>query len=154
MSNNTLEAVFTVLLPMVRFFEGIRLSPYLCSAGVPTIGIGSTLYEDGTRVTLQDPPITAERAESLLQLTLRRDYLPGVIKASPILLKYPNRLGAMVDFAYNAGVPRYRASTMRKRIDAEDWEGAKEQCLRWNKGGGRVLPGLTKRCQARAALLG
>ena len=139
---------------LCRTFEGIRLSPYLCSAGKPTIGIGSTLYEDGTRVTLQDPPITAERAESLLQLTLRRDYLPGVLRASPGLIQYPNRLAAMLDFAYNAGVPRYRASTMRKRIDAEDWAGAQVECKKWNKGGGRVLPGLTKRCQARAALLG
>jgi len=139
---------------LCRLFEGCRLSPYLCPAGVPTIGIGSTLYEDGTPVNLQDPPITAERAESLLQLTLARDYLPGVIKASPGLVKYPEKLGAMVDFAYNCGVPRYHASTLRKRIDAEDWIGAKEECLKWNRGGGRVLPGLTKRCQARAALLG
>ena len=139
---------------LCRTFEGLYLRPYYCPAGVPTIGIGSTLYENGTRVTLQDPPITAERAEALLQLTLYRDYLPGVIKASPILLKYPNRLAAMVDFAYNAGVPRYRASTMRKRIDEGNWAAAQVECLRWNKGGGRVLPGLTKRCQARAALLG
>lgn len=139
---------------LCRTFEGLYLKPYTCPAGVPTIGIGSTLYEDGTRVTLQDPPITAERAESLLQLTLRRDYLPGVLRASPGLIQYPNRLAAMLDFAYNAGVPRYRASTMRKRIDAEDWAGAQVECKKWNKANGRVLPGLTKRCQARAALLG
>jgi lysozyme len=148
------QEALEITAALCRTFEGLYLKPYLCPAGVPTIGIGSTLYEDGTRVTLQDPPITAERAEFLLQLTLRRDYLPGVVKASPGLLKSASRLGAIVDFAYNAGVPRYRASTMRKRIDAEDWEGAKVECLRWNKGGGRVLPGLTKRCQARAALLG
>lgn len=146
---NSLE----VASALCRTFEGLYLKPYMCPAGVPTIGIGSTVYEDGTKVKLTDPPITAERAEALLQLTLLRDYLPGVIKASPILLKYPNRLGAMVDFAYNCGVPRYRASTMRKRIDAEDWEGAQEECLKWNRGGGRVLPGLTRRCKARAALL-
>ena len=138
---------------LCRTFEGLRLKPYRCPAGIWTIGIGSTRYEDGTPVKQTDPPITAERAESLLQLTLRRDYLPGVIKASPVLLKYPNRLAAVVDFAYNCGVPRYRASTMRKRIDAEDWVGAQAECLKWNKGGGKVLPGLTRRCQARAALL-
>jgi len=139
---------------LCRTFEGLYLKPYLCPAGVPTIGIGSTLYEDGTRVTLSDLPITAKRAEFLLQLTLKRDYLPGVLKASPSLAKYPNRLGAMVDFAYNVGVPRYRASTLRKRIDEGDWTGAKVECLKWNRGGGKVLPGLTKRCQARALLIG
>jgi lysozyme len=139
---------------LCRTFEGLYLKPYLCPAGVPTIGIGSTLYEDGRKVTLADPPITALYAEFLLQLTLRRDYLPGVIKASPVLLRYPNKLGAIMDFAYNCGVPRYRASTLKKRVDAEDWAGAQVECLKWNKGGGRILPGLTKRCQARAALLG
>lgn len=139
---------------LCRTFEGLYLKPYLCPAGVPTIGIGSTLYEDGSKVTLADPPITALHAEFLLQLTLRRDYLPGVIKASPVLLRYPNKLGAIMDFAYNCGVPRYRASTLKKRVDVEDWAGAQVECLKWNKGGGRILPGLTKRCQARAALLG
>lgn len=138
---------------LCRTFEGLYLKPYLCPAGVPTIGIGSTLYEDGTPVKLTDPPITAEHAEFLLQLTLRRDYLPGVLKASPGLLNYPQRLGAIVDFAYNAGVPRYRASTLRKRIDAENWAAAQVECMKWNRGGGRVLPGLTRRCQARALLL-
>lgn len=138
---------------LCRTFEGLYLKPYICPAGVPTIGFGSTRYEDGTLVQLTDPPITAERAESLLRLTLVRDYLPGVVKASPVLLKYPKKLAAMVDFAYNCGVPRYRSSTLRKRIDAEDWAGAKLECLKWNKGGGRVLPGLTKRRQAECLLL-
>ena len=139
---------------LCRTFEGLYLQPYLCPAGVPTIGIGSTLYEDGTPVKLTDPPITPERAESLLQLTLLRDYLPGVVKASPILLAHPNKLGAMVDFAYNCGVPRYKSSTLRKRIDEGNWSAAKVECMKWNRGGGKVLPGLTKRRQAESLLLG
>ena len=142
-----------VTAALCRTFEGLSLKPYLCPAGKPTIGYGSTLYEDGSWVTLQDQPITAERAEALLQLTLMRDYLPGVLKSSPGLLKFPNRLGAMLDFCYNCGVPRYRASTLRKRIDAEDWAGARVECLKWNKGGGRVLRGLRLRREAEVALL-
>lgn len=139
---------------LCRTFEGLSLKPYLCPAGVPTIGFGSTLYEDGSKVTLDDPAITPDRAEALLILTLGRDYLPGVIKASPGLLAHPGRLGAMVDFAYNCGVPRYRASTLRKRIDSEDWIGAKDECMKWNRGGGRVLAGLTRRRAAECALFG
>jgi lysozyme len=59
----------------------------------------------------------------------------------------------MTDFAYNLGVARYRASTLRKRVDAGDWEDAKEQLMLWVRGGGKVLPGLVKRRKAEAALL-
>jgi len=147
------QEALEITAALCRTFEGLYLKPYTCPAGVPTIGIGSTLYEDGTKVTLQDAPITAERSEALLQITLARDYLPGVVKASPGLLKSASRLGAIVDFAYNCGVPRYRASTLRKRIDAEDWPGARVEIQKWCRGGGKVLPGLVKRRTAEAALI-
>jgi lysozyme len=59
----------------------------------------------------------------------------------------------MTDFAYNLGVARYRASTLRKRVDDGDWEDAKAQLALWTRGGGRVLPGLVRRRAAEAALL-
>ena len=150
---NAAEHAVEITEALCRTFEGVFLKPYLCPAKVPTIGVGSTRYEDGTLVTLSDPPITMERALKLLRLTLVRDYLPGVLKASPGLLKYPRKLAAILDFAYNCGTARYRASTLRKRVDAEDWEGAAEEIKKWNKGGGRVLPGLTKRRKVGAQLL-
>lgn len=134
-------------------FEGLRLKPYLCPAGVPTIGIGSCFYETGTRVTMNDPPITVERAKALLRLTLTRDYLPGVLRASPGLAGDPIRLGAILDFGYNCGIPRYRSSTLMKRVNAQNWPGARIEIMRWNRGGGRVLPGLTQRRKTEAALL-
>lgn len=143
----------SIAAALCRTFEGLSLKPYLCPAMVPTIGIGSTRYEDGRLVTLQDAPITAERAEALLMLTLERNYLPGVLQASPGLSAYPNALAAMVDFAYNCGVSRYRASTLRRCIDAQDWDGAKTQLLKWTRGGGRVLPGLVARRIAEGKLL-
>lgn len=139
---------------LCRTFEGLKLKPYICPAGYPTIGYGSTRYEDGRLVTLQDTPITPERAETLLQITLGRDYLPGVLKASPALIKRPEALGALVDFAYNCGVPRYRASTLRRCVDAEDWQAAKYQLMKWVNGGGKVLPGLVARRVAEGKLLG
>ena len=147
------QEALEITAALCRTFEGLYLKPYLCPAGVQTIGIGSTLYEDGTKVTLQDAPITAERAEAILNLTLARDYLPGVVKASPGLLKSASRLGAIVDFAYNCGVPRYRASTLRKRVDSEDWPGARTEIQKWCRGGGRELRGLKLRRTAEAALI-
>jgi lysozyme len=102
---------------------------------------------------MEHPEITKETAEEWLVHELRVTYLAGVLKASPGLLVRPRALGAMTDFAYNLGVARYRASTLRKRVDAGDWEDAKEQLMLWVRGGGRVLPGLVKRRKAEAALL-
>ena len=56
----------TVAKELCRRFEGFRSKPYLCPAGIPTIGIGSTRYENGQRVTLAERPSTVERAEELL----------------------------------------------------------------------------------------
>jgi len=59
-------------LGLIRQFEGLILHPYLCSAGVPTIGYGSTYYQDGSRVSLADTPIDKATAEYLLKLTVRK----------------------------------------------------------------------------------
>lgn len=138
---------------LCRQFEGLRLTPYLCPAGIPTIGYGSTRYADGRAVMLKDPPITAAQADDLLLLTLRRDYLVGVLKASPGLADKPRALAAIVDFAYNLGVARYESSTLRKRVDAGDWPGARAELGKWVRGGGQVLPGLVARRAAEAELM-
>ena len=129
------------------------LQPYICPAGYPTIGYGTVFKPDGTKVTMDHPPISKETAEAWLVSELRHNYLAGVLKASPALLAHPKALGAMTDFAYNLGVGRYRSSTLRKRVEAQDWEGAKEQLMLWVRGGGKVLPGLVRRREAEAKLL-
>ena len=138
---------------LCRKFEGLRLKPYLCPAGIPTIGYGSTRYADGRAVTLRDRPITAAQAEDLLLLTLRRDYLAGVLKVSPGLIDRPKALAAALDFAYNLGVRSYADSTLRKRVDAGDWSGARAELAKWVRGGGKVLPGLVARRAAEAKLM-
>ena len=52
-------------LDLIAEFEGLSLKPYLCSAKVPTIGYGSTFYENGTKVKLTDAPITKQRADEI-----------------------------------------------------------------------------------------
>jgi lysozyme len=143
-----------VAAALCRQFEGFRPSPYLCPAGYPTIGFGTVNKPDGTKVTLADAPIDLRTANEWLLRTIRLEYLPGVLAASPILAGHPEALGAMVDFAYNLGVPRYRASTLRRKVNQEDWDGAKLELMKWVYGGGKKLPGLVKRRTAEAALLG
>ncbi len=138
---------------LCKEFEGFRARSYICPAGVPTIGFGSTRYEDGRKVTLDDPPITRERAEELLRWQLEREFLPSVLRSCPTLIAHPQALNAVLDFTYNLGSGRLQTSTLRRRINQGDWEGAKEQLMRWVRGGGRVLPGLVRRRKAEAALL-
>jgi len=138
---------------LCKEFEGFRSRPYLCPTGVATIGYGTTRYSDGRPVTLSDPAITRDEAEQLLDAQLRSQFLPGVLRLCPSLIAHTQALNAIVDFAYNLGVGRLQTSTLRRRINAGDWEGAKEQLMRWTRGGGRVLPGLVRRRQAEAALL-
>ena len=134
-------------------FEGFRASPYLCPAGIPTIGFGSTYYADGRKVTLSDTAINETTARALLAQELQHTYLPGVLRQCPGLATDERRLNAIVDFAYNLGVGRLQTSTLRRKLNAQDWAGAAEQLMLWTRGGGRVLPGLVKRRQAEAALL-
>lgn len=89
-------------IQIMEHFEGVKLKPYLCSADVPTIGIGSTYYENGTPVKLTDPAITKERAYTLFRLTLKKVYEPVVRKAIKVKLTQ-NQFDALVCLAYNCG---------------------------------------------------
>lgn len=146
---------------LCREYEGLHkvqldglVYPYICPAGYPTQGFGTVFRPDGLKVTMGDAPIIKETALDWLMTDLERVYMAGVLKASPGLVAHPKSLAAITSFAYNLGVPRYRASTLRKRVDAQDWAGAKAEMMKWVRGGGRVLPGLVKRRAAEAALLG
>jgi lysozyme len=152
-STSAVDEAVEVAAALCRPFEGLRLQPYICPAGYPTIGYGTVWKPDGSKVTMEHAPISKETAEAWLVHELRHNYLAGVLKASPGLLARPRALGAMTDFAYNLGVARYRASTLRKRVDDGDWEDAKAQLMLWTRGAGRVLPGLVRRRAAEAALL-
>ena len=138
---------------LCKQFEGFRGKPYLCPAGIPTIGYGSTYYSDGKKVTLNDPPISEPEAAQLLLHELQYTYLPGVLRNCPILLTDEKKCNAIVDFAYNLGTGRLQTSTLKRKINEQDWDAAKEQLMLWNKGGGRVLPGLDKRRKAECQLL-
>lgn len=144
---------------LCRRFEGFRAKPYLCPAGVPTIGYGSTYYADGRKVTLDDALISEPVARALLMAELFNTYAPGVLRQCPGLLPLAlmeddwRRLNAIVDFAYNLGVGRLQTSTLKRKINSQDWEGAREQLSLWVRGGGRVLPGLVARRKAEAALI-
>jgi lysozyme len=147
------QQAIDIAAELCKRFEGFRSNPYICPAGYATIGYGTVYKPDGTKVTLQDSPILEETALSWLMQELTNNYMSGVLRASPSLISNPLALAAMTDFAYNLGVGRYRASTLRKRIDNQDWDGATIELHKWVYGGGKKLPGLVIRRQAEADLL-
>lgn len=141
-----------VAAALARRFEGLYLTPYLCPAGVPTIGYGATYYEDGTPVTLRDAPITRERAEALLQWMVRTKYLPAVARLCAGA-DTPGRVAALIDFTFNLGAGNLQASTLRRRVNAGRWADVPTELAKWNKAGGRELKGLTMRRCAEAKLI-
>lgn len=141
-----------IALAICRRFEGCYLTPYLCPAGVVTVGYGTTRYPDGRAVALSDPPITRPAAELLLVREMRDRYLPSVLRLCPGVDTAP-RLAALLDFAYNCGLGALRASTLRRRVNAGRWEDVPAELAKWCRGGGKVLRGLQRRRAAEAALI-
>lgn len=135
---------------LIKSFEGCKLTSYKCSAGKDTVGYGNTFYEDGSAVKAGDK-ITQERAESLFEL-IAASFSKQV---DPLVTDKvtPNQFAALVSFAYNVGVGNLKSSTLLKKVNANPEDPTiKNEFLKWNKAGGKVLAGLTRRREAEAAL--
>lgn len=133
------------LYRLIKRFEGCRLMPYLCPAGVWTCGWGST----GRDVT-PGQPWTQEYADRRMEQDAIH-FAKGALVLCPALVGINH--AAIADFAYNLGLGNLRASTLRRRINAGDIAGAVTELKKWVRGGGRVLPGLVARRAAEAALM-
>jgi len=118
--------------------EGVVLKPYKCSAGVPTIGIGSTYYEDGTKVKMTDAPITKERAYTLFENVLKH-YEMCVYTCTRDDINQ-NQFDSLVSLAYNIGTNALKKSTLIKRVNKDpkgnDIEAA---FLMWKNAGGKPI---------------
>jgi lysozyme len=138
------------LRELVKHFEGCKLTSYVCSAGHNTIGYGNTFYENGIKVKPGDK-ITQQRAEELLDVILIK-----FVQQTNELIKSnvnQNQRDALTDFAYNCGIGNLRSSTLLKLVNANPNDPEiRAQFMRWNKGGGKVLNGLTRRREAEANL--
>ena len=139
---------------IMHFETGDNLDKYLTSyqdsVGVWTIGVGSTYYEDGTKVKKGDK-ITKERAIQLFSSILPR-YENDVRR----LVKVPltqNQFDALVSFTYNLGAANLSKSTLLKKVNANPNDSSiADEFIKWNKAGGRVLAGLTRRRKSESYL--
>ena len=129
---------------LITNHEGLRLKPYLCPAKIPTIGYGNTYYTDGKRVTLLDKEITKQQAFDMFKEVANR-----FAKRVDILVTSninQNQFNALVSFAYNVGTGNFASSTLLKKVNRNPNDlSIKDEFLRWNKSGGKVINGLTNR---------
>lgn len=124
-------------IDLIKKFEGCRLEAYKCPAGIWTIGYGHTKgVKDGMI-------ISREQAKEFL-----REDLKVYEKAVESCVKVPlsqNQFDALVSFCYNCGSGALKTSTLLRLLNEGKYSEAGEQFLRWNKAGGKVLVGLTRR---------
>lgn len=135
-----------VNLDLIKEFEGCYLTAYLCPANVWTIGYGHT------KTAKKGMVITQEEADRLLEQDV------AWVKAAVIgAVKVPltaNQTSALYSFVFNVGAGAFRSSTLLRKLNAGDYAGAQMQFRRWNKAGGKVLRGLSRRRAAEAKLFG
>ena len=142
---------------LIKPFEGCHrmLSADLCQA-YPDPGTHAepwTIWWGSTHGVEKDAVWDRARGED----ALTREVLAcamNLLKQSPGLSQATDaRFAALISFVYNCGIGNYRISTLKRRVNEGDWVEAAREILKWNKAAGRVMPGLTRRRAAEAALL-
>ena len=136
---------------LIQEFEGLRLTSYLCSAGVPTIGYGATYYHDGSKVKLGQT-ITRDQANQLLKDHLKQ-FEGSVIGLLNTTKVNQNQFDALVSFCFNLGAGNLAKSQLLRLIKANpnDPKIAAE-FAKWNRAGGEVSRGLVRRRKKEAEL--
>jgi lysozyme len=157
-------------IDLMHHFEGYRNKPYLCPANIWTIGFGRVLYQEQIRL----PMVRKEGYTGLIRSDYQlkgednrvwskdelvdlfkvdiNSFERGVLRLSPNLVNHQSKFDAVTSFAYNAGLGNYQRSTIRMKVNREDWAGAAEAFMSWTKAGGKEVSGLVKRRKAEVAL--
>lgn len=129
---------------LIKSFEGLRLRAYQDAVGVWTIGYGTT------RGVKPGQEISEAQAEALLKTDLNR--FERAVNESVRIPINDNQFAALVSFTYNVGSGALKSSTLLRKLNRRDVYGASNEFLRWNRAGGRVLAGLTRRRKAERAM--
>jgi lysozyme len=137
-------------LAIIKKHEGLRLSSYLCPAGVPTIGYGNTRYTDGRKVILGEK-LSSEKEATQLLLASLESFEAAVNRHLPNLNQC--QFDALVSFTYNVGTGAFIKSTLLKKakVNAAD-PSIVDEFQKWVRGGGKVLSGLVTRRREEANL--
>ena len=136
---------------LIQGFEGLSLVPYLCGAGIPTIGYGNTYYPSGIKVTMQDKPISLATASWMFR-TIADRFAVDVDKLIKANINQ-NQFNAIASLAYNIGIAGLAKSTLLKKVNINPSDPTiAAEFAKWNKVSGKVVNGLTKRRAVEAKL--
>lgn len=130
---------------IVKKFEGLRLDAYQDVGGIWTIGYGSI-----GRGVVAGTKWTQEQADAALEHYL--EALEGVLDGLIDVPVTEGQRAALTSLAYNIGTAAFASSTLLKLLNAQDYDGAADQFLRWTRVKGRVVSGLVNRRSAERAL--
>ncbi|CAI2081348.1 lysozyme [Serratia ficaria] len=136
-------------ISLIKEFEGCRLKAYQDSVGVWTIGYGWTQPVDGRKI---GPGMVSDQAtaERLLKCGLVQ-YEQGVNQLVKVIITQ-GQFDALVSFAYNLGLRSLSTSTLLRKLNAGDKQGAADEFGKWVNAGGVRLNGLVKRRAAEREL--
>lgn len=137
-------------LEIIKRYEGLRLEVYLCPAGIPSVGFGSTYGLDHRRLDMGHRPITELEAEGLLIW-----HIENIEPVIARLVRVPvtsNQWSAIVSLIVNIGTGNFQSSALRMKLNRRDYDGAADEFPKWRRGGGRILPGLVRRRAAEREL--
>lgn len=140
-----LAAVLAVATPFVAGWEGYSSKPYAdkLAGGLLTVCFGET------RVPMRE--YSRAECEAMLRDGVG-EFAVGVAKRNPELVGHPNQWSAATSLAYNAGLANYNRSTVARRFSEGRWREACNALLMWNRAGGKVVRGLTRRREAERAM--
>ena len=131
-------------IALIEQFEGCKLKAYKCPAGIWTIGIGHTLNVHEGDV------ITQKKAENLLAIDLAATEISVERNVKGKIAQ--EMFDALVSLTFNIGIGHFVSSTVLRELNSCDYAAAADGFTLWNKGGGKVLPGLVKRRSAERQL--
>ena len=133
-------------IEFLKASEGFRSDPYFDGGGYMTVGYGHLIksgedYGEG---------LTKEEAERLLEADLQE--AETVVEVYVDVPLKQHQYDALVSFAFNVGSSNFKKSTLLRLLNEGKYEEVPKQLLRWNKSGGKVLKGLTKRRKREAEI--
>lgn len=146
---------------LIKHHEGVRYKPYRDVAQLWTVGVGHLMYPDqlkldrAGRLEYQLHPndqrtFLKEEVDELLRSDLHR-FESGVTRLCPVRLTQ-GQFNALVSFSFNVGLGALQRSTLRQKVNRQEWERCTECFLKYNKVGGVVFRGLVRRRRDEVAM--
>jgi len=149
-------------IDLIKAFEKCHSTAYLCPAKLWTIGYGHVLYPEQARLKADERPSfllkpehnrvwDADEIDAMFQADLHK-FQAGVLRLCPAAAGHESRFAALVSLSFNIGLGNLQSSTLRMKLNREDYAGAADEFPKWRKSNGVVLAGLVRRREAERAL--